>query len=131
MGAKPHQKGGGPQKETKNETLSSSSRHDAHSRGGGSGCERLVMDIDMSFVSRQMDIVLTLRSSDVRSVLPEATVTLSGILDIKIRIFIYDISSQTFKPPTPIFSFPNSYSSEVTATFSSMILASKPRLNTE
>jgi hypothetical protein len=48
--------------------------------GGGNGCERLVMDIDVTYVSRDMDIVLTLRSSDVRSVLPEATVTLSGVM---------------------------------------------------
>ena len=48
--------------------------------GGGSGCERLVLDLDVTYVSRDMDIVLTLRSSDVRSVLPEATVTLSGVV---------------------------------------------------
>ena len=48
--------------------------------GGGSGCERLVVDMDLSYVSRDMDIVLTLRSSDVQSVLPEATVTLSGVV---------------------------------------------------
>ena len=48
--------------------------------GGGSGCERLVVDIDLTYVSRNMDIILTLRSSDVRSVLPEATVTLSGVV---------------------------------------------------
>lgn len=48
--------------------------------GGGSGCERLVLDLDITYVSRDMDIVLTLRSSDVRSVLPEATVTLSGVV---------------------------------------------------
>lgn len=48
--------------------------------GGGSGCERLVVDLDVTYVSRDMDIVLTLRSSDVRSVLPEATVTLSGVV---------------------------------------------------
>ena len=47
--------------------------------GGGSGCERLVLDVDLVYVSQDMDIVLTLRSSDVKSVLPEATVTLSGI----------------------------------------------------
>jgi hypothetical protein len=68
----------------KSSTSSSSSRSgvSAISRrpGGGNGCERLVMDIDVTYVSRDMDIVLTLRSSDVRSVLPEATVTLSGVV---------------------------------------------------
>ena len=48
--------------------------------GGGSGCERLVVDLDVTYVSRDMDIILTLRSSDVHSVLPEATVTLSGVV---------------------------------------------------
>ena len=48
--------------------------------GGGSGCERLLLDLDLSFVTNDMDIVLTLRSQDVKSVLPEATVTLSGLV---------------------------------------------------
>lgn len=38
------------------------------------------MDLDITYISRDMDNLLTLRSSDVRSVLPEATVTLSGVV---------------------------------------------------
>ena len=73
-------------KQSRNDRRSSSSdsRSSASSvirrAGGGSGCERLVVDLDLTYVSREMDIVLTLRSSDVRSVLPEATVTLSGVV---------------------------------------------------
>ena len=44
---------------------------------GVSGCDRLILDLDLTYASKDMDIVLTLRSPDVKSMLPEATVTLS------------------------------------------------------
>ena len=43
------------------------------------GCQRLVLDVEFSYVSTDMDIVLTLRSSDIKSVLPEAKITLGGL----------------------------------------------------
>lgn len=42
-------------------------------------CQHLVADVDFSYQSRDMDIVFSLRSPDVKSVLPEATVRLSEI----------------------------------------------------
>lgn len=42
-------------------------------------CQHLVADIDFSYLSQDMDIVFSLRSPDVKSVLPEATVRLSEI----------------------------------------------------
>ena len=52
--------------------------------GGGAGgrvaaCHHLVAYVDFKYLSQDMDIVFSLRSPDVKSVLPEATVKLSEI----------------------------------------------------
>jgi hypothetical protein len=52
-------------------------------RGGAGGraaaCHHLVAYVDFKYLSQDMDIVFSLRSPDVKSVLPEATVKLSEI----------------------------------------------------
>ena len=44
----------------------------------GRGRDRLVVDLDFVFVSRQMDIQVTLRPADVQSILPEAAVAVNS-----------------------------------------------------
>lgn len=43
------------------------------------GCQRLVLDVDFAYVSENMDIELSLRASDIKSVLPEALITLAAL----------------------------------------------------
>jgi Ca2+-dependent lipid-binding protein len=43
------------------------------------GCEHLIIEIDVGYVSKEMDIILSLRSNDINSVLPEASVTVSTL----------------------------------------------------
>lgn len=42
-------------------------------------CDRLIMDLDFVHMSKDMDIVLSLRPSDLRSVMPDISVTLSEV----------------------------------------------------
>lgn len=42
-------------------------------------CDRLSVDFDLVYASKDMDIVLTLRPSDLQSMVPEMTVTLSEV----------------------------------------------------
>ena len=43
------------------------------------GCEHLIIEVDVGYVSKDMDIILSLRSNDLNSVLPEASVTVSKL----------------------------------------------------
>ena len=43
----------------------------------GKNHDRLVIDLDFVYISTGMDIVLTLRSADMQSVLPEVTVSVN------------------------------------------------------
>jgi hypothetical protein len=42
-------------------------------------CDRLILDLDFVYMSKDMDIVLSLRPSDLRSVMPDVSVTLSEV----------------------------------------------------
>jgi hypothetical protein len=43
-------------------------------------CDKLVLEIDLLFISKDMDIILTLRSSELKSVLPEIQLKVSEVI---------------------------------------------------
>ncbi|KAJ1438846.1 hypothetical protein B484DRAFT_477035 [Ochromonadaceae sp. CCMP2298] len=72
-------------------------------------CDRVVLDLDLVYASRDMDVVLSLRSNDLKSLVPEMTVTLSEVhLSGQLRLglqltpdypFIGDAQVSFMQPP--------------------------------
>ena len=58
----------------------SSTNNSQTKEGKGGDCVHLILDFDFVYASRDMDIVFTLRSEDIKSMLPEAQVKLSEVL---------------------------------------------------